>query len=45
MTRANEAVKCIISKYEKKLFMTAAESCKWVSLIKCISMANKKCLL
>ena len=43
MTGANEAVKCIISKYEKKTFMTAEGSREWVSLIECISMANKKC--
>jgi hypothetical protein len=43
MTGANEAVKCIISKHEKKLFMTAIGSREWVSLIECISMANKTC--
>jgi hypothetical protein len=43
MMGANEKVKCIISKHEKKVFMTTTGNREWVSLIEAVSMTGKSC--
>ena len=38
---AIKKVKIIISKYEKRQYMTASGSCEWISLIECILAVGK----
>ena len=41
MMRVTEKMKIIISKNEKRQYMTASDSQEWVSLIECISVIEK----